>query len=510
MFEIEEIKVISDDGRTVREGIYLPNDAKYSGQVVPIYALKFKDGHTPTELLSELYYRNKLKHSFSDYDTNKENYINYIEQNGVTIPDSLNPEAFDKPIYKNIQGKRINLKRNEQLNPDKIVTLLNIKAEIQLVDTNSDPSLSDLFNNLKAGLEAGTTLIDAGYYESVVAVIPKWNMQFLSTDFWRHGQAGIIDIADDIYPTYWYGKQHPFEFECVVVNDPSVHKIFTNLELISNKAKPESLHYEIVGETYDFVKDKPNMYFRQEAMKALWQYNGADICYNRNFLKVQPEQQKKSADFPHNYYTRQDTINEIEDYYISTTLPKNSRYDYKHLSGAEIVYYPNRQEYRIWQHSPAIILNDLSQDDPRSIISANCQYLEDKWRININPIVICYKNEYNRNYDGEIVSTWTDPNRPPLPVMNSPIPDQAWETIKNSNGKVDIPEILDDLGYTFEDMDQESWLSSINVYGTSFGEAQNRKELDVRDRFMKVRIRYSGEELAIIDFLNTIYRISYA
>jgi hypothetical protein len=27
---------------------------------------------------------------------------------------------------------------------------------------------------------------------------------------------------------------------------------------------------------------------------------------------------------------------------------------------------------------------------------------------------------------------------------------------------------------------------------------------------MKVRIRYSGKELAIIDFLNTIYQISYA
>jgi hypothetical protein len=108
----------------------------------------------------------------------------------------------------------------------------------------------------------------------------------LSTDFWKHGQAGLIDIADDIYPTYWYGKQHPFEFECVVVNDPSIHKIFTNLEIVANKAKPESFHYEIIGETYDFAKDKVNMYFRQEAMKALWQYNGADISYDRNFLEV--------------------------------------------------------------------------------------------------------------------------------------------------------------------------------------------------------------------------------
>ena len=92
-------------------------------------------------------------------------------------------------------------------------------------------------------------------------------MQFLTTDFWKHGQAGIIDIADKIYPTYWYGKQHPFEFECVVAGDPRQHKIFDNLELIGNKTAPESFHYEIIGECYDFTKNKKNMYIRQEATK---------------------------------------------------------------------------------------------------------------------------------------------------------------------------------------------------------------------------------------------------
>jgi hypothetical protein len=150
-----------------------------------------------------------------------------------------------------------------------LVRLLNIKAKINIL-YDQDDTLSDDYYNMKAGYESGTTLMDAGYYESVVAVTPKWNLQFLSTDFWKHGQGGIIDIADEIFPTYWYGKQHPFEFEVVVVNDPSVHKIFDNLEIVSNKAKPESFHYEIVGESYDFAKDKVNMYFRQEAKKSVW------------------------------------------------------------------------------------------------------------------------------------------------------------------------------------------------------------------------------------------------
>ena len=426
---------------------------------------------------------------------------------------------FDLPIFKDITGKRPMLPKEEQINPDNIVTLLKIKAHINIVDSNNSNKLSDDYFNLKAGFASGTTLVDAGYYESVVALTPKWNLQFLSTDFWKHGQAGLIDIADDIYPTYWYGKQHPFEFEVVVVNDPSVHKIFSNLELVANKAKPESFHYEIIGESYDFAKDKVNMYFRQEALKALWQYNGADICYDRNFLKVQPKQQPKSADLPHKYYTRQDTVNDIEDYYVNITYPQG--YDYRHLSGAEIVYYPTRQEYRVWNHAKAVSLDDLSSDDSRSIIAANCKYLEDRWKITINPIIICYRNEYAQKFPGSLIqpqnSTWAEAagggKLPSLPIYNSPIPDQilAQEEIyfpEGDEGKENaLYGLYKDL---YEAIDTTNWLNNVNIYKTSFGEAQNRKELDLKDKFMKVRIRYSGEELAVIDFLNTVYRISYA
>jgi hypothetical protein len=92
--------------------------------------------------------------------------------------------------------------------------------------------------------------------------------------------------------------------------------------------------------------------------------------------------------------------------------------------------------------------------------------------------------------------------------MNSPIPDKAYKEIEKADGTVEIPKILTDLGYGKVDMDMTNWLDD-NIYGTNFGEAQNRREVDVRDKFMKVRIRYSGEELAVIDFLNTIYRVSY-
>jgi hypothetical protein len=38
----------------------------------------------------------------------------------------------------------------------------------------------------------------------------------------------------------------------------------------------------------------------------------------------------------------------------------------------------------------------------------------------------------------------------------------------------------------------------------------NRKETRIRDKYMKVRIRYTGDELAIITAIKTIYTESYA
>ena len=524
--------------------LILPDDAKFAGQKVPVYALRFRkysddeydnvysylDGefspifensqgallpiytyqpkYDTDSIISELYYRNSQKHVYADDEKNKLD---------TTVPPTEGSKKvwLDYPIFKDLSGKRVMLSREDQINPDKIVTLLNIKANITVVNTENVNQSTD-FMNMKAGFNSGTSLVDVGYYKSVVALAPQWNIQFLSTDFWKHGQANIIDIADDIFPTYWYGKRHPFEFEFIVVNDPSVHKIFTNLEIIANKAKPESFHYEVVGESYDFAKDKVNMYFRQEALKALWQYNGADIVYDRNFLKVQTRQQPKSADLQHRYLSRQDTINDIEDYYIHVTYPEG--YDYRHLSGGEIMYYPTRQEFRVWNHTLAVDQDDLSQDDARSIISANCRYLEDRWKVTINPLLVCYKNEYTRKVQGALVqsvnSTWANASNggklPPFAIYNSPIPDQILakgeieEPTEGDNALVGLYSSIPNA------IDTTNWLNDVGIYKTSFGEAQNRKELDLKDKFIKIRIRYSGEELAIIDFINTIYKVSYS
>lgn len=526
LFKIEEVELnLPDDAKdttikvpilclietedSYKEVFYQENDSFFKIQDYlenSIYTYKPSD--VEEHIYAELYYRNKAGHSYPDDEINK------------VAPGE---EGYNRnlPIFKDKTGKRIMLE--EPINQHRIVLLLNIKATIN-IDTDST-TLEQYYQ--KAKYDNDTSLINIGYYESTVAVTTKQNLSLLSTDFWKHGQAGIIDITDEIKPTHWYGERHPFEFECLVVNDPATHKIFTNLEIIANKAKPESFHYEIVGECYDFAKDKVNMYFRQEAMKALWQYNGVDIIYDRNFLNVQTRQQAKSADFIHTYYARQDKINQIEDYYAFKTSDK--KVDYRHLAGAEIVYYPNRQEYRIWQHSPAVdIDNELSRVDEinsgcRGLIAGNMTYLEDKWRVTIKPIIVCYRNEYSRRVDGlvcqEANSNWVDARDggklPPFAIYNSPIPTEVRE-----KGEIAFPDISTGDGSDnalyglykdgYSSIDQYNWLDEVGVYGTQFGYAQNRKEVDLKDKFMKVRVRYSGDELAIINFLNTIYRISYA
>ena len=69
MFEIKWIDCIKI---TKGEG------AKFN-YMIPIYGLFFKGDYNASNLYSELYYRNKAKHSYADIEENKFESINYDE-----------------------------------------------------------------------------------------------------------------------------------------------------------------------------------------------------------------------------------------------------------------------------------------------------------------------------------------------------------------------------------------------------------------------------------------------
>ena len=376
------------------------------------------------------------------------------------------------------------------------VIYLNIKCEpIIRVDVNSINYDNRI--DFNAGWQDYISL-NSGYYESPVALtlnsilnnpaIIETKLEDpdnqkvtvtetkrplnLTTDFWKHGQSGIIDIKDKIKPTFWYGKQHPFEFEFIVVDDPSIHKIFNNLRIISNKAEPESFHYEIIGETYDFDWDKRNMYYRQEATKELYRNLGSDIIFDRNYTDILPYQQRisqnvfrKSTVFPL-YYNRIDTINEIEDSYIQMS-GKNR--NYISLSGSEIVWDEQLNEFRIATHVKGCRLEDGGR------LRGNMQYQEDQWLVQIPSITFMQKNE----------SEWKD-NKPDIVITG--LPNDLKRTEVN---KEDLPNTYD--------------IGQVSTSGWT-----NRKETKIRDKYVKIKIRYTGKDLVIITAIKTLFTQSYA
>lgn len=326
-----------------------------------------------------------------------------------------------------------------------------------------------------------TTLINSGYYDFTLyftfseffynkqnTEVTKKLPAFL-TNFWKHGQAGIIDTQEHIKPCYWYNKQHPFEFEFVVKDNSVKQKIWDNLQIISNKAEPESFHFEINGDSYEFSKDKPNMWYRQELTKNTYQKLGSDITYdhlyNDSKRGVTPQQHFKSTIFPL-YYNRLDSVNEIEDYYHSMRSPSDR--DYSRLSGSEIVRYEDLNQYNIATHVKNLPI------PKHGVIKGNSYYQEDEWYIQIPSINIAQKNE----------PTWKD-GKPPI-VLN-------W-----------IPNDLDKTEISDEDLPNTYNLGNVDTTGWTY-----RQQIPMKDKYIKIKIRYTGNDLAIITGILTTYRLSY-
>lgn len=351
---------------------------------------------------------------------------------------------------------------------DKLLAI-NIRATLGTEESGS----TSTFNK--------TTLTNSGYYDFTLyftfseffynkqdTEVTKKLPAFL-TNFWKHGQAGIIDTQEHIKPCYWYNKQHPFEFEFVVKDNSVKQKIWDNLQIISNKAEPESFHFEINGDSYEFSKDKPNMWYRQELTKNTYQKLGSDITYdhlyNDSKRGVIPQQCFKSTIFPL-YYNRLDSVNEIEDYYHSMRSPSDR--DYSRLSGSEIVRYEDLNQYNIATHVKNLPI-------PRyGVIKGNSYYQEDEWYIQIPSINIAQKNE----------PTWKD-GKPPI-VLN-------W-----------IPNDLDKTEISDEDLPNTYNLGNVDTTGWTY-----RQQIPMKDKYIKIKIRYTGNDLAIITGILTTYRLSY-
>lgn len=314
----------------------------------------------------------------------------------------------------------------------------------------------------------------------------------------------------------WYGEQHPFEFEYVINQNPNFQKIFNNMQIIANKTVPESFHFEIVGESYDFAKDKKNMYHRQEATKSFYDWCMSRVLSEKmdfitydeeavnTYLSKDLEQNPKSAIFPLTV-KRLDFNNTIYDIYKQLTSHSQ---DYQSLSGSEIVYDNTINEYLIDTHIKAIPKGGhtwqtvcRTDDENASKIAtyyvnhgieiringeylqkkvmydqrlSNCKYVEDCWKVQVPSINYFEKNE-----------VWKT-GKPPINIVTDPLP----ETLAQKSELPYDKEIAEK--YPIE---TDSWTT--------------KKQTKIRDKYIRVKIRYTGDDLAIISGIVNILKETY-
>jgi hypothetical protein len=245
---------------------------------------------------------------------------------------------------------------------------------------------------------------------------------------WKHGQAGVYDFQGTIKPTKWYDKQEPFEFEFVIKEVASVEKIFNNLMIISNKAKPKEFEFEVVGESYDWNEYKDEILDLNTF--SLMNIDGV-VMPTRLIEDTDTDYLKARYKA---YLTAKTDIKKLP-FIIrlrKEDLETNAQWE-ANSTNVWLQEDKDLNEYRIHTNQ---LGNDIKQ---YGRLRGNMQYLESLWNVEIRPI----------NFEYAYVSGGV----------------LKFTTIKQSR---------------------------------------------LRDKYIKIKIRYSGEDLVIVQALKTMFTISYA
>lgn len=363
---------------------------------------------------------------------------------------------------------------------------------------------------------------------------------------WKHGQAGVYDNQEPIKPTKWYGKQREFNFEFVVNDSPHVQKIFNNLKIVSNKTQPNKFEYEIVGEGYDWYKYKPFIIWanavdptnvlRQYTMLVTTPLKILQSQYMDSFpdLRYQFDYNKPLSKVP--YITlqltdrvgRQDRSYHSTDKWESMKTPSATENFNFSLNSVETVLVEDVQlnEQRIRTEQ---LGNDMSRFGR---IRGNMQYLEDLWNIEIRPVSIkwVYSPSYidftSDNVDCEVLYNSTSgipsqiqsfgtgdielfllANAPSTIGVECDSGDLTYGTstgktitivLKPGQNKITLHGAGCDL-IKFSFPPTVQWCTHTKLFETRH-----------RDKYIKVKVRYSGEDLALIQQIYTIFEESYA
>lgn len=302
----------------------------------------------------------------------------------------------------------------------------------------------------------GETVIDDFYFVRDTEVNLK---------LWKHGQAGIYDNADYIKPTHWYGQQHEFNFEFIARKDV-IHKIFTNLQLISNKAEPNKFEVEIVGEVYDWHNLKPVLKWIADQVEVSTEHVEYDKYLQKWYKYVLSTKYgdiiTQNPTFPRIFGMKNDERFKKLPYMkvIDAQIPSLDPQVIGRKKGEKnnpSIYLTPEQQDRGMAHSDNTTTTALVYDRQLNEfrvhteqlgnniwkygrLRGNMQYLEDLWRVELRPVAF----KYAYIVDGQ-----------------------------------------EDIQFT------------------------KIQETRPRDKYIKIKVRYSGEDLAVIQAVQTIFDYSY-
>ena len=490
----------------------------------------------------QLYFKNRPvpDNEYYDFELIRDNFgfWKYFE-----IIKDLNSDRL--PIKCTLKIKNYNKLLEHWLTKDPIIPCiqLNIKCTIYTLTedeqwhyysvTNSGFYEQQVYLTLKDIYENVSRIVNNQVEVTKTININKVDIKLptFETKFWKHGFAGIIDIQDKIKPCFWYNKQHPFEIDYVAGNDSVFYKRFDNLIITSNNVIPESIHYTIIGDTYNFSKIKPAIYWRQEATKAFYQFNGSDILFDKDVFTTKNGyyplmitsddyiETHNSHSLRPNYslsntykdviftllYFRQDTFNEIEDFYRRVI---SGQYDYPNLTGCEILWNKDLNEFSLCNHVKCKDILNVGRT------RGNIQYINDSINVQITPINLIYKN-----------NTWLNCGTSELPKMLPKlfVSNAPQEVFDYTGGQIKDEDFPPELGVTLDNRgnitksDEHKYIISANakntneIYNINLLDNSslwlNRQEIKLMDKFMKVKIRYTGNELVNILAINTIFNV---
>lgn len=403
--------------------------------------------NNPQEELTQEDFEDKYHFIFSqlvdstDFDDNK--YYTVTKEFGFNTTQDDN----DKEV---VDYNTINYKITISINPIYIDyfkdnSIKNIRCSVaipQLMVENSE--------NL------GRQLILNGYVIQYFNIIDR---DQLKCNIWKHGQSGIYDGQFEIKPTMWYNKQYPFEFEFVVTKDSMIQKIYNNLMLMSNKAQPEEVSVEVVGESYEWYTYKELIKYMNKQSHTIddlykqYTYILSTPIHKWNDVATQYSfwlghgcnaNAKPLFTYPTVRYKEksENTIQKLPFLrYIKRTVDGKYHFEQSGLdmrfthnvSDTDIIEDELRNEERMRSTQ---MCNDIREVGR---IAGNCEYKEDEWFIELRPMNIRY-------------------------------------AYLDANGKLQLSKMYSPR---------------------------------LRDKYARIRVKYSGEDLALIQAIQTVFDYSY-